>query len=72
MLEDRGIPTAAIGPDKLVLSIGTAMARRHGFNDYPFVVIDYPYAESLTTESLELHRQKAWPQIESVLLERDI
>ncbi len=55
-------------PDKLVLSIGRAMARRHGFNDYPFVVIDYPYAENLTTESLELHRQKAWPQVQAVLL----
>ena len=69
MLEDRGVPTAAIGPDKLVLSIGRAMARRHGYNDYPFVVIDYPYAENLTTESLELHRQKAWPQIQAVLLD---
>ena len=44
------------------------MARRHGFNDYPFVVIDYPYAENLTTESLEIHRQKAWPQVQAVLL----
>lgn len=70
MLEDRGIPVAAIGPDKLILTIGRTMAKRHGYPDYPFVVIDYPYAESLNDQRLEEHLQKAWPQIEQVLLKK--
>ncbi len=45
------------------------MAKRHGYPDYPFVVIDYPYAESLDEERLEAHLERAWPQVRSVLLE---
>ena len=45
------------------------MAKRHGYPDYPFVVIDYPYAESLDEERLEAHFERAWPQVRSVLLE---
>ncbi len=63
------MPVAAIGPDKLILSIGRTMAQRHGYPDFPFVVIDYPYAESLDEERLEAHLERAWPQVRSVLLE---
>jgi len=44
------------------------MAQRHGYSEYPFVVIDYPYAESLDDERLEGHLDHAWPQIQQVLL----
>jgi hypothetical protein len=68
MLEGKGIPTAAIGPDKLILTIGRTMANRHGYSDFPFVVIDYPYAENLTPERLDAHTETAWRQIQEVLL----
>jgi len=44
------------------------MAKRHGYPDFPFVVIDYPYAENLTADRLEAHTTKAWDQIQKVLL----
>ena len=68
MLEERGIPVAAIGPDKLILTIGRTMAKRHGYADYPFVVISYPYAENLNEERLEEHTKRAWKQIQQVLI----
>lgn len=64
-LEKAGIPVAAIGTDTLVETTGRAMARAHGYPDYPFVVI--PHYIETTDEAVQRSIDAAMGQIEKVL-----
>jgi hypothetical protein len=65
-LERMGVPVAAIGSDALVRSTGLAMARAHGYSDYPFVTV--PHFLEPTFEAVQRTVDIALPQVETVLL----
>jgi hypothetical protein len=65
-LERMGIPVAAIGSDALVRSTGIAMARAHGYPNYPFVMV--PHFLEPTFEVVQQTVEIAVPQAERILL----
>jgi hypothetical protein len=65
-LERMGVPVAAIGSDALVQSTGLAMARAHGYPDYPFVTV--PHFLEPTFEAVQRALEIALPQVERILL----
>lgn len=65
-LEKMGIPVAAIGTDALVRSTGLAMARAHGYPDYPFVSV--PHFLEPTDAAVRRSIEIALPQVERILL----
>ena len=65
-LERMGVPVAAIGSDALVRSTGLAMARAHGYPDYPFVSV--PHFLEPTFAAVERTVEISLPQVEAVLL----
>jgi hypothetical protein len=60
------VPVAAIGSDALVRSTGLAMARAHGYPNYPFVTV--PHFLEPTFEVVQRTVQIAVPQVERILL----
>jgi hypothetical protein len=66
-LERMGVPVAAIGSDALVRSTGQAMARAHGYPDYPFVAV--PHFLEPTFDVVQRTVEIALPQVERVLLQ---
>ena len=64
-LEKAGVPVAAIGTDALTTSVGVAMARAHGYLDYPFVIV--PHFTAPTIEAWQHAADVAMPQVEAVL-----
>lgn len=66
-LEKAGTPVAAIGGEALIRTVGRAMARAHGFKDYPFVSLPLFMGEGITDEALRAYVEQAVPQIERVL-----
>ena len=67
-LEKRGIPTAAIGVERLVKTVGQAMAKRHGFPGYRFVEIPSILHDDLSEAALDKKMEVAAPEVERVLL----
>jgi hypothetical protein len=65
-LERMGVPVAAIGSDALVRSTGLAMARAHGYPDYPFVTV--PHFLEPTFTVVQRTVEIALPQVERILL----
>jgi hypothetical protein len=65
-LERMGVPVAAIGSDALIRTTGLAMARAHGYPDYPFVAV--PHFLAPTFAAVQQTVEIALPQVERILL----
>ena len=64
-LEKLGIPVGAIGTDNLIKTTGRAMARAHGYHDYPFVNV--PHFVEPTDAAVKRSIELALPQVEKVI-----
>ena len=72
-LERRGIPSVVVAIDRLVRTTGKAMARAHGAPDFPFAIIDWPFASlDMLTEDQQIESiaQGVVGQVERILLEK--
>ena len=67
LIEKMGTPVAAIGCDALVKTVGQAMARNHGYTDYPFVIVPGYHGMAYTHEKVQSDVEIAMPQIEKAL-----
>ena len=66
LLEQRGIPTAAICTDLFVPN-GRAMAEAHGAPDYPFALVPHPLA-SASAEELKEEAKRVLPAVLRLLI----
>ena len=64
-LEKTGVPVGAIGTVTLVKTTGRAMARAHGYQDYPFITV--PHFVEPTDEAVQRSIELALPQVEKIL-----
>ena len=70
-LERRGIPSAAVGVQKLVETTGRGMCRAQGIPDYPIAVVDHPtgsLASVNDAETLSRFAALVADQVERILL----
>jgi hypothetical protein len=65
MMEQRGVPAAAICTDALRAS-ADAMARLQGIAGYQYAVVTHPVA-SLTPDEIQKHAEAAAPQVLQIL-----
>ncbi len=73
-MEKAGIPAAAIGVEKLVMTTGRGMARAQGIPDYPIAVVSHSMgamADMQGDEDVQNMAAAAAPQVEAILLGKE-
>ena len=73
-MEKAGIPAAAIGVEKLVMTTGRGMARAQGIPDYPIAVVSHDMgamADMHGDDEVQTMAAAAAPQVEAILLGKE-
>ncbi len=73
-MERAGIPAAAIGVEKLVMTTGRGMARAQGIPDYPIAVVSHDMgamADMHDDGEVQKMAAAAAPQVEAILLGKE-
>jgi hypothetical protein len=65
-LEKRGIPTAVLCTEPFART-AESMARRRGFPNYPYVLVEHPLS-SAGSEAIHARAVKALPEVVAILL----